>query len=834
MTPSELEYEGEVGAEGFVGSESSSSSGESEEGNVEDRIEFAISQWHSFSDQLRFYDRHELVEKVVELREQYAHANKTNSPWEVFVRIQLHDVETEFERRRVAGVDAADSEEEEEEGHDDDAMVDPEREEEVEEEIQSQQGEEGTDEEGSDIDRHALFLDEEYEMDADGEVSADAEHMREADTGPPAPVDRSAFPDSSSPARESDTFPAERRATEAEISAIVDELVSMHDMNSTSALHVLPSTHITAAASSASGEPYSHAASVEGLERGGSDLRYAPGSTSPRPASAADASPATTPSVGPASSVGRLDPHRPFLRHSVASSVVRHAGNIEYELAPPGRSLSPPRFERVPAGHRVDSPVTVDGDEQDAEGEAVDDEVIRVGVDEEEMADSSFVGRVQPLSGFVDASREDVHEQADLEDMTTDSQALVVIDDDDDGDDAEGHRLDKPVEKTTGPPVPQALPRKRIGATPPPSFEGEGPVAPIIAGVAPPVNFDIVPDPPHQPERDSETTFPAHTGRLEHKEESLAPPAPDSAGQTRSLKGGEDEPKLPSALLNRESAAQEATIDTRVAFQVPPTIHRPDSPLEEDELSEEDDEVVRVGVAAEEELDARWVEEAKPLARGIDVSDRPRHEQVDVAVAAEDAGSAALTIVDDDVDAASPTIDPVEATPGLASVQASLSTVSPSTAPAELLFRREEATAFPYGVAPPQNPDIVPASTAALPAATDDTFDVADFVALGSDDDEDVFDAQSTAPLPITRSSQAEHHPVTESDTADATGHQVLGLPAEDAASATYESPVAALDSDEEEDRVSELVVGGDKLEHAPEAVVRRHASSWSQRRRKC
>lgn len=806
MTPSDFDFDGDAdGAstqEGFGDVSSSSDSTESDNDLV-DRIAFAISQWHSVSDQLRFYNRAELVEKLIELRAQYAHASETESPWEMLVRIQLYDVEAEYERRKAAGIDVSGAEE----------TLEADARRENGSETRSQAGGD-EDERSSDAERHALFLDEEYEPEGDG---LDAARMRD-DSGSPEPVDRSAFPDSPSPSGPDDALSAEQVAAEAHLAAIADELIDMHGSDPNSELRV-SSSALEAVDSPTGSLPPPHPHSLYALDQPAHDLdpetldsrHYPPPSS---PSQAVEASGITTLTFG-ADSEPPLEPHRPFLRTSDRPSQVQHAGNIEYELAPPPRSSSPPRFPPVPTEHRVDSPVTADGDELEAE-RGGSDEVIRVGVAEEEMADSTFVGRNLSLRGAIDASREDLHEQADLESTPAASQALVVIDDDE-----EAEEPSVPFPKPAAPPIatsPERSPRKRIGATPPPTYEAVQTTAPIVDGVAPPVNYDILPEAPVREKRIPEPPVPATTAARDDAKQPEEAHVSQDAGQTRSLKSAEDTATLPSAQLNRESAAQEVTSDSRVPFQLPPTIHRPDSPIDEDELSEDSD-VVRVGVTAEEESDARLVEEAKPLASAVDAYHTSLHEQDDFSTG-DNASSAALTVVDDDADANTTTAfdEAVEASAAvLDSVQATQTSHGTSDAPSGHVSRIEEATSFPYGVAPPLNPDIVPEPTSPEPTETDDTFNVADFVALGSDDEEDESDAPSSAGLPITGSLHAEQLSKIDSDPPQA--RSVLGLPPGDAFATVDASPAMALDS-EDEDREAE-VEGGGKSEHALEAEVR-------------
>ena len=464
--------------------------------------------------------------------------------------------------------------------------------------------------------------------------------------------------------------------------------------------------------------------------------------------------------------------------------------------------------------------MTEDGDELEATREG-SDELVRVGVDEEEMADSTFVGRNLPLRGAIDASREDVHEQADLERTLDTSQALVVIDDDDE----EAEEPSEPAQKPAAPPIassPERSPRKRIGAAPPPTDEAVQATAPIVDGVAPPVNYDILPEAAVYQERTPEPPVLASNASPDEANQPAEAPVPQDAGQTRSLKSPEETATLPSAQLNRESAAQEATTDSRVPFQLPPTVHRPDSPIDEDELSEDSD-VVRVGVTAEEESDARLVEEAKPLASAVDVYHTSLHEQDDfstVSTGGDASSAAAMTIVDDDADANTTTAfeEAVEASAAvLDSVQATQTSHDTSDAPSGHVSRIEEATAFPYGVAPPLNPDIVPEPKSPQPTETDDTFNVADFVALGSDDEEDESDAPSSAALPITGSLQAEQ--LSKIDSEPPQARSVLGLPPGDDVATVEASPAMAVDS-EDEDREAE-VEGGDQAEHALNAEVR-------------
>ncbi|GAA5985358.1 hypothetical protein JCM10908_006945 [Rhodotorula pacifica] len=797
MTPSDLDFDGDeanVDVDELDASSEMSSDSAELGGTLTERLEMAISQWHSVSDQLRLYSKDELIDKLIELRAQYEEANETESPWEVLIRIQLYDVETEYSRRKEAGLDeSSDSENESrEEG-----------------EVRSQDGEydddHDDDEAESDLERHARSLDEEYE------VGSDPERMRDDndyDSGSPMPADRSAFP-GSPPREEDDILPEERDAAEASLAAIADELVEMHEAKSEAELRI-PSSALQTADSlfpPHTKSLYTLDGPVED-EKAEAAISVEPPSSAP--ARADNLTTAAELSFGPVMTAP-LDPHRPFLRSLEEPTKVQHVGNIEYELAPPPRSSSPPRFERPPTEHRVDSPVTVD-DEDEARQVRADEDMVRVGVEEEEMRNSTWVGRNQPLRGAVDASHEDVREQQDLDVAAGNSQGLVVIDDD--GEEETGEAAETRIAPVAS--AAQPSPRKRIGATPPPSCAFDQDEPPIVEGVAPPVNYDILPDSPLRRRRASEEPAALAIERpYDHTAEATPVAALADVGQARSLFDSKPDSTLPSAELNRESATEAITSDSRPPYQAPPTFHRQDSPLEEGELPEDDDDnVVRVGITAEEEQDARLAEDARTLATAVDAS-RPAQKEQDDFAGADAATEQSLAVIDDDEDAfegdASNSLLPADtsaAGPDPASAARSSSPTA-QAAPA----REELPTSFPYGVAPPQNPDILPTSPVDLPTSKEDAAGNVDFVALESDEDEDVADAEPVTARPLTASLQAEQNLEGATETS---GRNVLGLPAEDAASATYETPVMAVDSDDED---AEVLPQGDDLQEVARAT---------------
>lgn len=645
-----------------------------------------------------------------------------------------------------------------------------------------------------------------------GDEYHDEEYEWASSEAPPSP-DRSAFPDTRSPSPA--TTPAqaaERVAADAQIAQIAGDLVEMYESSGGAQLHVPASS---APSSTFGTELDEH--TLSSLYGSGAGVTSADVTVQAEEGELvepeAEQPSASLPAAAEQSSIDAetfaprldppLDPHHAFIRSADFGPTVQHVGNIEYELAQPVRSSSPPRFERPATVHNVDSPVTSADEQEDYR--QIDNGMVRVGVDEEEMLDSTFVGRDRPLGPAADASGEARHEQDDVETTAEPQKGLLIIDDDENmGDDQNVGNMgviERTDELTSNGSAPQTT-HRQYGATPPPATTAEGQeVLPIVGGVAPPVNLDIVPEPVQTLSEQA----PANVGRAvigaalpldapSHAVERDAHSDEAAAGgpiQPFELDAPRDTASLShtSSHLNRAPASEFATSDTRVPYAVPPTAHRKDSPLEEGEVAE-DDEMVRVGVMPDEMRDAALFEEARPLATAVDASKVARVEQQDTQAAP--LAPNALVVIDDDDEEDVTQGGPGNITlqdPAMSVTAETISRASPPVADTTTSAASDDGhvsnrvESFPAGVAPPKNPSILPDNSVSdAPMTTS-----ADYVALESEDedDEDVETEDAFEPIADSAGHDVEH--------------AILGLDADETVQPVYEAPTLPGESESED-----------------------------------
>lgn len=657
------------------------------------------------------------------MRKQYAAAVENDSALLPLIMEQLYDWENEAVRRVAEGT--LDPSFDDEDSDEDDMPVEEGR------GVARSQG-------SPDVEyEYANGLESGPELGPDGDAAFDEEYeARGPDSSVPGSPDRSAFPDSSPPPAASE-YPreaAEREAAEAQLAKIASDLVQMHQADrdaelcvTSAALDSVAGSTLVEYAGDGGVDPYSLYGSLPAAaEQNQATFEEAP--SSPQAIAAVptmDFGP-TAPAVpsmdfGPTDDSATFDPHHAFLRGRDDPEPTQRVKGIEYELARPPRSSSPPHFQVPPTQHRIDSPVTsVEGEGY----EQADGEKMRVGVDEEEMRDSTFVGRERPLQTAVAADHGHVREQADLDAVGATNAGLRVVDDDD-----EDEAQEQPASALVPISAPKAdsAPRVVLGATPPPP-DAEGPqaAAPIVEGVAPPVNNDILPEAPFvlpASERldrtrtdEDDTSFVPMTGSHDaplprlSPDPSNAPVQPFATGSSPTTSPTAPQPSL----LNRETATEEITSDPRVPYPVPPTVHRETTPVEDEDLLRAE-EFVRVGVEEEEMCDASLVGEALPLQGAMDAAASRVVEQQDTAPGPT--SGSPLLVIDDDEEAMdvgesepsrAPATPPASASSGTVHRRLVLGATPPPPGAEEM----QDAPHISNGVAPPVNPDILPTSPA--------------------------------------------------------------------------------------------------------------------------
>ncbi|GAA6034683.1 hypothetical protein JCM8097_001116 [Rhodosporidiobolus ruineniae] len=243
--------------------------------------------------------------------------------------------------------------------------------------------------------------------------------------------------------------------------------------------------------------------------------------------------------------------------HALQDPLSTLSSQFQLEPGPAPDFDSPVRLPPVPTITRE-----VDALNSDEERERDEEQRRKAG----EQAASAE--QVPPLQQLVDASTSAQREAQDFEQPPVQESGLMVVDDDEEDFQAAQTASDVVVE--TAPPAP-ASPQKRVlGATPPPAdaestaLTAEGDQPPIIDGVAPPQNLDLVPEP--LPASPVAASLPL----------SAPSPAPASAPFA-------DEPE-PTAALASESAAED-----KIPFE-DDTVMVDNAEDEQDELDEEGDE----------------------------------------------------------------------------------------------------------------------------------------------------------------------------------------------------------------------------------------------------
>lgn len=559
------------------------------------------------------------------------------------------------------------------------------------------------------------------------------------------------------------------------------------------------------------------------------------------------------PSTREAESTG--DPRIP----SSTIAAPHFSSHFKLEDRPAMSLTSPLPYPPVRAEHSVDSPVHSDDNLDDQ----VDEAPIRVGVTDDEMRDGAFVGRLVPLASMQDGSPTRAKEARDLPDggegESEPAQGGLTILDDDAS--FPPSRPGEPEALVAPPQVPHGQGHERVvlGATPPPAdYEADEQHLPIVDGVAPPQNLAIVPEsaprtPPPAPAPEPARQVaqpPAEMSSASAAEEpaaplaSYAPSAPvgpvfnaDYAPSAPEVSNDDNDslavPRSalsPPALSSHFAVAPGPTpaLDSPLPYPPVHTEHSVDSPVHsgDERVDLVDEAPIRVGVAPDEMQDESLVGRARPLGGAVDASAAGialAHEQEDAEMGGEETGEGGLLIIDDDELApfeqqadgqdASPVdlVSPVEAERIVVGA-----TPPPAAEPAD------EEPPIVDGVAPPQNPSLLPepappspptlgdaladaevaapssahAASSAEPQAVDEVrFE--DFVELdsSSEDDDDDGDSDEEVLLSLVPNRSTRQSPQAGEP---APVGPVLGLPAgEEVGAGEATAPLADEDDDE-------------------------------------
>ncbi|BGP43481.1 hypothetical protein JCM10449v2_007516 [Rhodotorula kratochvilovae] len=432
------------------------------------------------------------------------------------------------------------------------------------------------------------------------------------------------------------------------------------------------------------------------------------------------------PTAAEAASTG--DPHA-----SLATLSAPHlSSHFRFEDVPTPPLDSPVPYPPVHTEHSVDSPVH-EGDPSRGEEEAP----LKVGVEAEELRDEALVGRARPLDSAVDASSMQVHEQEDVEMSGAASEdGLVVIDDDAEIAPA-AEQVAQVVQDAVEEGVTHTTERIILSVTHPPAETGdEQPPPPIVDGVAPPQNPALVPAPAPSSPPPAMSAAPV-ADKVTTQLASYPPFAPIkpilNAGFIPSTRpaSDDDNPIAPSSALSPPHLSSHFQFSPRRAFALdspvpyPPVHaeHSVDSPVHGDDLPHgEEDAPLRVGVEAEELRDEALVGRARPLGGAVDASIVQVHEQedVDMGGAASEGG---LVVIDDDAEivavveevaqVAQDTVDEV------VKPETERIVLSATPPPAEAGAEQQDPPIVD-GIAPPQNPALVPVPTPPSPGAQAD------------------------------------------------------------------------------------------------------------------
>ncbi|BGP51698.1 hypothetical protein JCM10450v2_007648 [Rhodotorula kratochvilovae] len=458
------------------------------------------------------------------------------------------------------------------------------------------------------------------------------------------------------------------------------------------------------------------------------------------------------PSTAEAASTG--EPHA-----SLATLSAPHvSSHFRFEAVPTPALDSPIPYPPVHAEHNVDSPVHSDGDLGAGEDPTGEEAPIRVGVAEEEMHDGALVGRMVPLAMLEDGSPTRAREARDVDTPAAEEQGGLVIVDDDASLPPSRAPEPEPLEAQADE---ESHVRERVvlGATPPPEQDGDENLPPIVEGVAPPQNLDIVPAPvPRTPppagpvvqavEQPAAPASPAAepVKALTPSLASFAPSAPVEPAFDAPLAPTDAEAAStgdPHASLATLSAPHLSShfrfedvptppLDSPVPYPPVHTEHSVDSPVHEGDPSRGEEEApLKVGVEAEELRDEALVGRARPLDSAVDASRMQVHEQEDVEMSGAE-GAGGFVVIDDHAEIA-PAAEEVAQV-----AQADVTEVDKPEAERMVLTatpppaETTDEQPFPPivdGVAPPQNPALVPAPAPSSPPSTVSAAPVADKVA---------------------------------------------------------------------------------------------------------
>lgn len=438
------------------------------------------------------------------------------------------------------------------------------------------------------------------------------------------------------------------------------------------------------------------------------DSRYPDASTIPalsNPSTqpiAATPSPPPPPAPAPTSHSDHVPPP-PDESPVIVPNLPSHSfsSHFQHEIGPAPGFHSAVRFD-LPAA------VTREEDVPNAEEEAAQD------VGDAPLRGEDLEGTTLPLGEAVDASQTVQHEAEDVEGGVKEG-GLMIIDDDNDAE-IVSPALHVPSDvDDSAPPIAD---KPLVGATPLPADAGVTNGPHLFTGVAPPQNPLIAPpttsDAADEPAIVKETlsseaaTAVEWTTQPQPVESSLAVD-PSALPLPTTITPSSTSPSFVLPVFNPRPLSSHFQLETgpapdfdsRVRFQLPATVSREVDVPNREEEGDEAMESVQEGSAT-----------VLPLGQAIDASHPAIHQAEDV----EPLAQSGLTIVDDDDEGFSaPTageamVDEAPPSP----VKATFGATPP---PSDLKSPNSTAAHLHNGVAPPQNPSIVPLSLPVTPAA---------------------------------------------------------------------------------------------------------------------
>ncbi|GAA5954808.1 hypothetical protein JCM10213_008946 [Rhodosporidiobolus nylandii] len=310
-------------------------------------------------------------------------------------------------------------------------------------------------------------------------------------------------------------------------------------------------------------------------------------------------------------------------------------------------------------------------------------------------------GEVAPLAETQDVLHAVSGEQADGPAGPSEAGGILVVDD------------DEPFAETA---ASASVAEERAASLPP--FEdratpsGGSPRLPTEAVSAPapsppPADLEApAPASPSRPAADLPHAVPASSSRAEAMARDPSPsPTPDPIVPVHGLQ----EPHLSSHFQLEPGPAP--SFDSQVKLDVPPTMTREEDVMDSDEEREQEEDRLRRNGEAEETKTR-----ALPLERLVDASKSEQRQQVDVEQPQQADGGLMIVDDDDQLPASPAAATAVEVSPPPSSPKKVVLGATPPPADAAATTVREDGSPpIVDGVAPPQNPALVPEPLPATP-----------------------------------------------------------------------------------------------------------------------